>query len=436
MFSSDESVNTVEGQKPKALIDQRSGMAAFLDDFLAGEIARLRTGQRALTPVADLSRLLAERLDQAVGCGSVESVLGLPEEPGLCDSRTLFYPGCGLDLNPLFRLTHLYDRFVFCDLSCSKAEFQEIFFTNGDGQLGRDLTRRGGRDWLRVDSVEELSEEYLPGSHHLFLNVEMSDDEMRRYKRSRDEWERGISDWGYRVRLRRCFGGHERPVTLYFLRTEGAATYWRLFASRNGAPAAVCARPYFADMGLCQEGDLLHRAVLTSNRQPVMLHGDMYWPAEQSWQNCTWGQNTMNTRAALKFREPEPVVIPGRRRVVIHHGEIAPAKMRDVDATLAPPRVRREGRLPVDGVYLPFERVGFNRPMAESLRRLERYCVENRTDRVASVPFGLEDEGVVLHAWAEEAGFPHELHIYCPSIGDYHSLACCGPPGEQAALAA
>ncbi|MCX6923488.1 MAG: hypothetical protein NT154_09815 [Verrucomicrobia bacterium] len=63
--------------------------------------------------------------------------------------------------------------------------------------------------------------------------------------------------------------------------------------------------------------------------------------------------------------------------------------------------------------------------MAGVLSDVEGVCQQHGVERVACVPFGFEDEGVVLDQWRRRNGPPLKLDIYCETRGDVVAFDGC-----------
>lgn len=150
-------------------------------------------------------------------------------------TRVLFYPASGHDWNPLYRLTHLVDTFVYCDWRYSAEMAAETF--EEDIQNIHTATPAG--ESLRCESIESLDREMT----RFGIQVDpgfLTQVERRRYQERIDGWEIDTTGWGRLVHLTRRIGTKERKIKLYYFGTEGVATYLRLFAEQCVVPRVVC----------------------------------------------------------------------------------------------------------------------------------------------------------------------------------------------------
>lgn len=358
-------------------------------------------------------------------------------------SRTFFYPGAGLDFQPCCRLTHLFDRFIFCDVSVSEADFCSAMHNISNWSSSRRCNRPTGG--LELVKLRRLSPGMIPQDREcreLLRRIEMSPDEHFRYWRCHDEWQTGPK-WGMAATLKRRIGNSHRRITLFYLGTEATATYLKLYSLRNTAPTAVCIRTYFQDLGITDWRDLLGRAVRMSARKPDMIFGGgsglrgerhpSTWPWRIHWQNFGSGWKEFANVAS-----PLPTLVPqafsGTRHIRLVPERLTPTNVDSAQAVVIgrgfngfqwPPglKIISLGSI-LDterGDYATEDEVAIQ-PMDAALQKLDEICRTHGIERVAAVPFGFEDEGQVLTEWRAVDGWPKEITFFCPTPGDFHSL--------------
>ena len=354
--------------------------------------------------------------------------------------HTFFYPGAGLDFQPLCRLTHLFDRFIFCDLSVSEDAFCRVMKNIGNWSSSRRCNRPTGG--LELVKLRRLSPAMIPQVREcrdLLRRIEMSPDEHFRYWRCHDAWQTGPK-WGMAATLLRRIGNSQRRITLFYLGTEATVTYLKLFSLRNAAPAAVCLRTHFQDLGVNDWQSLLGRAIRISVRKPDMIIGGggrpdhpSTWPWRVHWQHFGrgWG---IAAKVASLLPPLEAQVLGGTRRVNLVPELLSPTNVGQAKAVLVgrglSSHVWPQGLHVINlGQILDTERGDFPcddevaiQPMDAALQRLAEICRTHGIEHVAAVPFGFEDEGEVLNQWRATDGWPKEITFYCPTHGDFHSL--------------
>ena len=141
--------------------------------------------------------------------------------------NAVFYPACGLDLQPLIRFSHLARIFIYVDYGRSEDEIEN------------DLT----------DSIERLNRHLAPGKIQLvdFKSISKTDltnrepelppgFRLRRYLRPEEIKEKLSKTWAKRFKLRRKIGKISRKLQLIYIYGEGLATYSALYRGGNLAP--------------------------------------------------------------------------------------------------------------------------------------------------------------------------------------------------------
>jgi len=354
--------------------------------------------------------------------------------------RTFFYPGAGLDFQPLFRLTHLFDRFVFCDLQISEDRFR--WAIEGIHNIDADRQCHWPADGLELLELRRLRPASIPldrENRSLLGRIEMSADEHYRYWRLHDRWQHGPK-WGMAATLSRRIGSSHRRITLFYLGAEATVTYLKLFSIRRTAPGAICIKPYFADFGLKDWQSLLGRAVRSSDAKPDIIFGaggdidhPSTWPWNVLWQNYGRGWD-VDARVANSLPPLFPQVLEGRRRIHLVSTALSPENLGNAQAVITKSHHADAGwpaglEVITLGQILNTERGGRAtedersiQPLDKALQRLDDICRNRGIERVAAVPFGFEDEGQVLNEWRVVDGWPKEIVFHCPTHGDFHSL--------------
>jgi hypothetical protein len=62
-------------------------------------------------------------------------------------------------------------------------------------------------------------------------------------------------------------------------------------------------------------------------------------------------------------------------------------------------------------------------PLSTILEQITAICEQRGIHAVASIGIGFEDEAPALRQWLSQNGTPLKLTIYCPTDGDFLSLA-------------
>ena len=345
--------------------------------------------------------------------------------------RTFFYPGAGLDFQPLCRLTHLFDRFILCDLSVTEEAFRRVMANIGNLSSSRRCDRPTGG--LELISLRLMRPSSIPQGGDLLRSIGMSPREATDYWRLHDLWQGGPK-WGMQATLLRRIGRSQKRISLFYLGAEGTATYLRLFTLRGRAPEAICIKAHFQDLGLRVWAGLLGRAVRCSPKKPNIIFGDADgWPWEVPWQSYGRGWD-VQAKVAASLPAPVPQVLDGARRVHLIPARLQPCNVGSAQAVLVgrqstaqewPPGVEviSLGQiLDTDRGDWPTEDERAIQPMDRALQRLEEICRNRGIERVAAVPFGFEDEGQALSEWRAVDGWPREITFYCPTHGDFYSL--------------
>ena len=386
--------------------------------------------------------------------------------------RTLFYPASWLDWQPLIRLSHLCDTFLYCDLGISL----ECFTTSLPGNLSPHPNLRLV-DLKPIDSALFANAE--TGLAQKFPNEEFK----RRYAPQIMGGQKAILE----VRIGDCV----RTITLIYLNQEGIAAYYGLYSSRDASPRVICRTDNgFMDKAGWEEP--LGRLVNQSRKQPQFILDGMGhnresdWPWTHEWQKypdlirdrlngCCYSQ-----RSEVLSPEPvelSPVNTTNGRSVTLRRGPLRPENIGNVDTVLITDIMAQNTVWPEDmavivlhrsrdagvqyvhesvlfyetkkiaptaktfnqladicrasGIQLKYLRQNVNvlftglddvLSMRNILNKLTCFCRARGIKRIASVPFGFEHEGCELADWRAESGSELQITFYCETPGEFYSL--------------
>jgi hypothetical protein len=356
----------------------------------------------------------------------------------LHEHRVFYYPGSGQEWEPLRRLTHLCDTFIFCDWNVAAESVTGDF---GLADVETDfIIPLCKEDVAYLIDLQPLPRRIREGVRHLAgAHVEPS--------------------WGKYAQFTRKLGDKKQKLHFFYLGMDGITAYFNLFAPHKMAPRVLCMKfggdPNAVLFGNGAKGLLgrVIRGVKASPEQMVGVGGPgLDWPYPTLWQKFPGWPESPNAYVPENFQpgQIQPAPLGGApRRVIVRPGLLTAENLGDCDAivlTLAeytqhlttwPAHLRifllvpsdQEGQLPH-----PDERVRFlgqKSPLQNVLNNLAAACGQEnirRVARVASVGIGYEDEGPVLDQWRQQAGLPLELTIYCEHEGDVVSF---GPYADE-----
>ena len=154
-------------------------------------------------------------------------------------STTCFCPGGGGDWEPMVKLCHLTDTFVFADLCADGEESAtslRVFFERIAGQL---------RGELRCVEARELSLGTEPGECEHFMARFLDE----HYPAAAAGYREAVlpmaqqERWGVDALLRQGVNEEARDIRVVFLQGEALACYQCLYAFREIAPHAVVLPP-------------------------------------------------------------------------------------------------------------------------------------------------------------------------------------------------
>ena len=355
----------------------------------------------------------------------------------LHEHRVFYYPGAGQEWEPLRRLTHLCDTFIFCDWNVAAES------VTGDFGLVGVVT-----DFIIPLCKEDVA--YLTDLQPLPRRIRDG---------VRDLAGADVKPWGKYAQLRRTVGDVTRNRHFFYLGMEGITAYFNLFAPQRTAPRVLCMKfggdPNAVLFGNGADGLLgrIIRGVKASPEQMVGVGGPgLDWPYPTLWQQFPGWPGSPNAYVRENF-EPgqiQPTPLGGApRRVIVRRGLLTSENVGDCGAIvltleeykqhlaswpahlriflLVPPD--QQGQLPRPDDRVRF--LGYKSPLQNVLNNLAAACGQEnirRVARVASVGIGYEDEGPELDQWRRQAGMPLELTIYCEHEGDVESF---GPHADE-----
>jgi len=345
--------------------------------------------------------------------------------------QVFYYPGACLDWEPLRRLTHLCDTFIFCDWNVSAES------VTGDFGLAGVTT-----DFIIPLCKEDVA--YLADRNPLHRSLEYRVAAL--VGGPAEPWE----PWAKYAQLTRTVGGVTRKLHFFYLGMEGITAYFNLFAPHKMAPRVLCMQ-FGMDSNGVQFGDwadgLLGKIIRGVAWQcegavgvggpganlpyPTLLHEWPGWPKSPN----------AYVPEIFSTGQVQPAPWGGApRRVIVRPGLLTPENVGDCDAIvltiteyrqhlaawpahlriflLVPPD--QNGQLPVFDDQVRFLRhepyqVRFwpdERPLQDVLNNLDAVCGQENIWRVASVGIGYEDKGQLLDKWRHQSGMPLELTIY------------------------
>jgi hypothetical protein len=366
------------------------------------------------------------------------------------DRDDVFFYACPAnDYEPVHRMTHHYDTYVLVDYSGELVGRTHLALW-----MSRIFGSKRGFKW--IEFPRKVTPAELGCSQTHFAAEWLTRAERGAYERSlRDA---GTEGDGLYALLERRVGDTVRRIKLIVLKAEAVATLYALFFSKGVAPSALCLlRPGPRPMswtGFTRWNGPLARIMRTlvppRNWPEIVLldAGDRRfdWPYPHIWQGYEgwtvsrgWGRfNHVVARARgpiANLQAGQVVECPPDwyRRIRVHNQPLRPEKVGADTAVVLTPRVHRlapwkkpiillqDGHPPLhEGVVA---RLPARRPMGETLMALDRVCDEQGIRKVASIPFGFEDEALELRAWGRTQGSVQELDLHTRLPGDAYSLA-------------
>src|ERR1035437_333411 len=241
----------------------------------------------------------------------------------LHEHRVFYYPGSGQEWEPLRRLTHLCDTFIFCDWNVAAES------VTGDFDLAGVVT-----DFIIPLCKEDVA--YLADRNPLPRSVQQG---VRALVGGPAEpWER----WANYAQLTRTVGDVTQKLHFFYLGMDGITAYFNLFAPHRTAPRVLCMKfggdPNAVLFGNGADGLLgrIIRGVKASPEQMVGVGGPgLDWPYPTLWQQFPGWPESPNAYVRENF-EPgqiQPTPSGGApRRVIVRRGLLTSENVGDCDA--------------------------------------------------------------------------------------------------------
>ena len=338
--------------------------------------------------------------------------------------RVFFYPGAGHDWEPLHRLTHLCDTFIFCDFGVAAASVAGDF----------------GLPGLRTDSIVPLDADTVT-----YLSDPTSVPDNIRHNLEGGQRTPAAQPWGKYARLTRTVGNIERRIDFFYLGMESVTAFFHLFIPESTAPKVICQPLSIGDF-FHWDGPLAQIVRMCETRPKFLVSNRRTPPYTEHWQRFG---NWFSSWVAQDY-QPESVQakpLGGDRQVIVKRGHLTPESVADYEAIvltvgrytgyqqqwpvgasillLAPSDQAGQLHGHPDNVVFLGQRYA---PLGDVLERIPETCAELAVTRVASVFIGYEDEGPVLDQWRQQSGMRLELTIYCEEEGD---VASFGPYADK-----
>ncbi len=343
--------------------------------------------------------------------------------------RVFFYPGAGHDWEPLHRLTHLCDTFIFCDWVVSAKS------VIGDFKLPGLTTDFIGP--LHNDIVEHLSDrrQLPPNIRNIVEGFGHAP----------------VEPWGKYARLTRTVGDVTRTIHFFYLGMDGITAFFNLFIPDKFAPQVICLK-----FGMDPNGQHFHwqgplgQLVQECRTHPTHVVGcggpRGTWPYPRLWQDLHgWSDVWVKENYQPEIVSANP--LGGPRRVIVKRGTLKPDGVLGCKTLVLPMELYRKHRdqwpaharimllAPADQagqLQEPDDRLVFlgvrRAPLEQLLDSLTQKCADLGIESVASIGIGHEDEGPELDKWRRQEGPPLELTIFCEEEGDVVSL---GPWADE-----
>jgi hypothetical protein len=136
----------------------------------------------------------------------------------ISEHRVLFYPGAGLDWEPIHRLTHQCDTLIFCDWETNPDVVNDRFAVPG----------------LRTQIVVPLDTETITRL------ADASRLHPRIWRIVKRDGPPPVAAWGKYARLVRSVGNEKRTIHFFYLGMEGVTVFFNLFTPLRAAPQTLC----------------------------------------------------------------------------------------------------------------------------------------------------------------------------------------------------
>lgn len=366
-----------------------------------------------------------------------------------------FYPNAGFDWEPIFRLSHLADVFVFADGRATESRFDQAFdvIRKKKTKVGEGLQTGQVGDPLYSEILER---ELLPVAVQEHLPWVREDAQP-------------VAPWVAAKALVRYVGHLRRRVWLVFIGGSPLAAYRALFAERRIAPRCLCLRQLLefdtppeamaaygqrntAWMNAAHWGSPFSEIVQEAGALPEFLVGerDLFrWPHRVLRQPLERWPEVPNAQPGhvrgiwvlpgARWPELRPKPVDASRRMTVTRRPIDPELARRFDAVVISPFLCQrytwpeqtrivlteepdpDLHLPPNPAVLVCDIRG--KPLAEGLRLLEQVAAEHSLRRFAVESFGFEDEAEFLVEWRQSPGAIREVSFHVDSDGLFLDFA-------------
>jgi len=349
---------------------------------------------------------------------------------------SFFYPGCGTDLEPLARFSHLCDSFVYVDWNVGLDNVVASF------RAGLRGGRQDSRLELLDDGLDRSPTDLLGGGPLLGdaaipvsfpAGFRLTTEETSSYDRRLGQVLAPVRPWAREFTFLRTVGSVVRELKLTYIAAEGLAAYCALYASRGIAPQFLCTIQSGPGFGfgwtrLEEPGGTFERLLLACAPRPrVWVRGGRMlgveggrWPVRIQ-AHKGWSARAYVREGNAPFGSPDPVDIRGEgRTVTLDPRPIGAKDLADFDAAFLPPRLLARWGLPAcdNAVAWPDSAAS----LGECLERIDKVSRDRGFRRVVMVPQGREDEGVLLREWARRGGLPDRLGVHFAGDLDFADL--------------
>jgi hypothetical protein len=341
--------------------------------------------------------------------------------------NAFYYPGCGVDGEPLMRFTHLCRLFVYADWTYGDWSTRALFDCLTQGASG-DLVPRGEGRVLRLQNLGLGSLDLPP-----WLTFPEKEREARQCRLTYG------TDRAVELFFDRRIGNGYRRIKVLYLCTEGIAAYCRLFLERQVAPAVLCTRNTFGPGGLSgswtgleEPGGTLERLLAACEPKPV------FWvrggncpalnpghPSGAKWNSFVQEYDGWNYACAYSLSPgipglPEEVSLRGKRRELrLVRKRFKAAEFKSGDALFTSRALSRRLRLPLS---TGLEFWPAHLPLDKALQQMEETCRRQGYARALMTPIGREDEGEVFLDWLNGEGPPQYLEVRFVHDLDYADI--------------
>ena len=379
--------------------------------------------------------------------------------------RIYFYAVSGYDWQPLYRLTHLFDVFIYVDSRSTLEQFNAAWqqVANAQTPAGRGLRIPN------TDEEAELANKVFQAPSYNWpgeLGITVSGPTCGEWAVAEEP--RFVSQQLHRAfRLKRRVGGRDRDVWFMFLRGNPLTAYRDIFIHHRivpeglaiGAPMHRPEAPAEFNQRVLQSwikfgswdgefGGLL-RAANAQMPRYLIADASLGWPVNPR-RNIYGENNGVNvteicTTGPYLCPPVTPAAAPGRRHVTLTRKPLTPQAAEGVDLVVlsehtfasfnrkrwpagtaymmsAPPHAAHPDGPPA---FLGIDHLDLlDKPLAKSLRQIELICVaRNYKSVVIEGLMGFEDEAAELAHWRQKRGKIKRLVIHLGFQGHYLDYA-------------